>query len=510
MHGSGVRHRLNIFDLECSGWSWFLSFLSLHFVSATLTSIVSAQLFTNSDSGYLWFFWVMTFIATINYSLAIGALTSKGTRGVLIGLLVFFAGVILTFVVDYQEADSGIISLVSLHPVAAFSFGVQEIAYLEDRGVGLSANTVESSDYPSGYTFSNAVASLITDIIFWGGLSWYLNRVIPLAYGQALPWYFPFTSSYWCPNSAKPRLEEGVDEASVSGNDIPLEPVPETLRRQAEEGKSIEIRNLRRAFGDKLAVDGLNLSMYSNSITALLGHNGAGKTTTISMLTGALSPTEGYALVAGKDIRTQINQIRQDLGICLQHDCLFPQLTVREHVEFFARIKGIYNKMSREEAEAHIDQAIADVALSEKRHTFSKNLSGGMKRKLSVAIAFCGGSKVVLLYVDWLGLSICTSQNALTFRSFTHKAMSRRQGWTPSPVASLGMLFVNTAKIAASFLLRTCKCHDSRFLFSSREWSSRVTYLGLDMQHGRSRYSWRSHCHHVRRAVAVLRQLVIS
>ena len=76
---------------------------------------------------------------------------------------------------------------------------------------------------------------------------------------------------------------------------------------------------------------------------------------------------------------------------------LFPQLTVREHVQFFARIKGLYRELSRDEAEAHIDQAIADVALSEKRHTLSKNLSGGMKRKLSVAIAFCGGSEVVLL-----------------------------------------------------------------------------------------------------------------
>jgi ABC-type multidrug transport system ATPase subunit len=115
------------------------------------------------------------------------------------------------------------------------------------------------------------------------------------------------------------------------------------------------------------------------------------------MLTGALSPTDGYALVAGKDIRNQSGQIRKNLGICLQHDCLFPLLTVREHVKFFAQIKGLYNEMSREEAEAHIDQSIADVALAEKANTFSKNLSGGMKRKLSVAIAFCGGSEIILL-----------------------------------------------------------------------------------------------------------------
>jgi ATP-binding cassette, subfamily A (ABC1), member 3 len=114
-------------------------------------------------------------------------------------------------------------------------------------------------------------------------------------------------------------------------------------------------------------------------------------------LVGAMGPTDGYATVAEKDIRTDLQAIRKDIGICLQHDCLFPDLTVREHLQFFSRLKGLYRQMSKTDAEAHIDQAIRDVALFEKRNTPSKNLSGGQKRKLSVAIAFCGGSKVVLL-----------------------------------------------------------------------------------------------------------------
>jgi len=141
----------------------------------------------------------------------------------------------------------------------------------------------------------------------------------------------------------------------------------------------------------------LQMNIYSGQITALLGHNGAGKTTTISMLTGMLSPTSGYAKVGGKDIRTNMNGIRQGIGICLQHDCLFPDLTVREHVAFFARIKGMYSKMSYAEAEAKVDASIEDVALGEKSNTLSRNLSGGMKRKLSVAVAFCGDSETVLL-----------------------------------------------------------------------------------------------------------------
>lgn len=115
------------------------------------------------------------------------------------------------------------------------------------------------------------------------------------------------------------------------------------------------------------------------------------------MLTGAMAPTEGYATVVGKDIRTDLQAIRQDIGICLQHDCLFPNLTVREHVQFFSRLKGLFQKVSKSEAEDHIDQSIRDVALFEKRNSLSKNLSGGMKRKLSVAMAFCGNSSVVLL-----------------------------------------------------------------------------------------------------------------
>lgn len=123
----------------------------------------------------------------------------------------------------------------------------------------------------------------------------------------------------------------------------------------------------------------------------------SGKTTTISMLTGALAPTSGNASLLGKELLSQLPAVRDDLGICLQHDCLFPNMTVREHIQFFSRLKGLYSNMTYAEAEANVDQIIRDVALYEKRNTFSKNLSGGMKRKLSVAMAFCGGSKVVLL-----------------------------------------------------------------------------------------------------------------
>jgi ATP-binding cassette subfamily A (ABC1) protein 3 len=380
------------------GWSWFWTFFVLHILTASAATGVSVTLYTSSNALLMWIFWMLTFLSFVVFSMLVASLTSKATRGVIVGLLIFFVGVFLPIAQDPQSGSKGAITAISLHPVAAFSYGLSVIGTLEDDGVGLQYSTISGSDSPSGYSFNNCLASLIIDSILWGLVTFYLNRVIRPDYGQALPLWFVFSPTYWCPGSARAgKHEDGNDANNSDERGIPNEPVGQALLRQKVEGQNIEVYNLRKVFGEKAAVDGLTLSMYSGQITALLGHNGAGKTTTINCLTGALSPTSGYATIAGMDTRTQMQKIRQNIGICLQHDCLFPNLTVREHVQFFSRLKGLYEEMSWKDAEAHVDEALQDVALSEKRNTRSKNLSGGMKRKLSVAIAFCGGSKVVLL-----------------------------------------------------------------------------------------------------------------
>ena len=379
------------------GWSWFISFFCLHIITSIGTTIMSVLLYENSSTGLLFFFWLFTFMAIITFTMFLGALFSRATRATLVTLLVFFVGYFLTLIVSIEDGNTGTIALISLHPVGAFAYGLQEIGRLEDLGVGLNADTINTTDSPSGYTFSNTLQNLFFDCIFWGIICWYTNRVSRSEFGRPLPWYFPCTVSYWCPGMVKPPPSDDENDKVTYDEGIPVEPVSDTLKQQAADGKSIEIHNLRKVFGEKTAVDGLSLSMYNGQITALLGHNGAGKTTTISMLTGMLEPTEGYATVNGRDIRTDMENIRGDIGICLQHDCLFPQLTVLEHVDFFSRIKGLYSKMSSTEAKENIIRCVADVALAEKSNTLSKNLSGGMKRKLSLAIAFCGDSKTVLL-----------------------------------------------------------------------------------------------------------------
>ncbi|XP_008049206.2 ATP-binding cassette sub-family A member 2-like, partial [Carlito syrichta] len=143
----------------------------------------------------------------------------------------------------------------------------------------------------------------------------------------------------------------------------------------------------------KLALNKLSLNLYENQVVSFLGHNGAGKTTTMSILTGLFPPTSGSATIYGHDIRTEMDAIRKNLGMCPQHNVLFDRLTVEEHLWFYSRLKS----MAQEEIRRETDKMIEDLELSNKRHSLVQTLSGGMKRKLSVAIAFVGGSRAIIL-----------------------------------------------------------------------------------------------------------------
>lgn len=127
-------------------------------------------------------------------------------------------------------------------------------------------------------------------------------------------------------------------------------------------------------------------------VTALLGHNGAGKSTTMSMLTGMLAPTGGHAMIDGRDIERDMPAIRASLGVCPQFDILWPVLTVLEHLHIYAALRGI----PRREVPTAAWDAAREVDLLEKLTTRAGELSGGQRRKLSVAIAFLGNPRIVV------------------------------------------------------------------------------------------------------------------
>lgn len=256
------------------GWSWFATFFFFHCFTGTMAAFLSTFIFKEASPVLLLIFWICSMISVITFSLTIASFCSKSTRAVLFAVLGFFAGFFLTFVQNVERGRRSLVLLVSVHPVAAFAYGVGQISRLEERGVGLTVRSMGFSDTNSGYTFVDTLTMLLVDSVFWGSISWYLNRVVRPEYGHAHPFYFPFQYSYWFPSAAASHNEH--EAAAAANSDIPYEKVDEALARQSVEKKTIEIHNIRKCFGDKIAVDGLSLTMYSGHITALLGHNGKG------------------------------------------------------------------------------------------------------------------------------------------------------------------------------------------------------------------------------------------
>ena len=150
------------------------------------------------------------------------------------------------------------------------------------------------------------------------------------------------------------------------------------------------MRKVFRGRRDVVAVDSVTFNAFEGEITALLGHNGAGKTTTMSMLTGLFSPTSGNAKINGYNIKKDLTKARDSLGLCPQHNMLFPSLTVMEHLIFFGMLKGIGWSEAKREGLKYLE----GLNLMPKKNVASTSLSGGMKRKLHLAMALTGNSKV--------------------------------------------------------------------------------------------------------------------
>ena len=186
--------------------------------------------------------------------------------------------------------------------------------------------------------------------------------------------------------------------------DSPIEKLDPSLAPRAK----VIIQSLRKRYADgKLAVKDLSIALVEGQITCLLGSNGAGKSTTIGVLTGLIEATSGKVEIYGNSLTTDMRSIRQLTGICPQQNVLIPTLTVRENLDLFGCIKGIENvpigqetlsdgptKRARDTA---IRSIVEEVGLVEKLDVPASQLSGGQKRKLSLAIALIGNPKFVLL-----------------------------------------------------------------------------------------------------------------
>jgi ABC-2 type transport system ATP-binding protein len=166
----------------------------------------------------------------------------------------------------------------------------------------------------------------------------------------------------------------------------------------------IEARNVVKSFGEIKAVSDISFEVKAGEIFAFLGPNGAGKSTTISMLTTMLRPTAGKLLLNGHDVTKDQAKARQSFGIVFQDPALEEELTAYENMKVHAVLYGI----PREEQAARIEELMKLVDLWERKDSYVKTYSGGMRRRLEIARGLLHHPKILFLDEPTLGLDTQT------------------------------------------------------------------------------------------------------
>jgi ABC-2 type transport system ATP-binding protein len=208
---------------------------------------------------------------------------------------------------------------------------------------------------------------------------------------------------------------------------------------------AISVRGLTKRYGAHVALDGLSLDVLPGQVFGLVGPDGAGKSTAIRILSTATALTSGAATIMGHDIRTDPSGVRGQVGVVPQSFSLYGDLTVLENLEFFATVYG----MSLPTARAGYGDLLALARLGGHEHKLAGDLSGGMRRKLSVVCALAHRPAVLLLDEPTAGVD----------------PVSRRELWSMLAHLVSGGLAV---LLSTAYMDEAERCHQLAFLHEGR------------------------------------------
>lgn len=384
-------------------FAWFLQSFIILFIAVLIMTLLFTIKFNdhgkviNKTSPSIFFVFLLLYtISGIMFCFFVSVFFSKASTAAAGGGIIWYISFIPFFFISqsYEDMSQSLKTACCLIPNLGMSLGAMVMGKFEGTGIGVHWDNLYSGasvddDFSMGVVFQ----MMIISSIMFGILAWYIEAVFPGEFGSPQPWYFPVLRSYWCGSYKKVTVDENAPllGANRDVQNDKFEKDPDGL------DVGIDIKDLRKVYdgetGKKIAVNDVSLKMYEGQITVLLGHNGAGKTSLMSVLTGFYTPSSGTAIVNGYDIKISMDGVRSSLGLCPQHDVLFDTLTVKEHLWFFGRLKGISGK----EIGLEIEQMQESIKLSDKTNAQTRYLSGGMKRKLSLGLALIGKSKVVML-----------------------------------------------------------------------------------------------------------------
>uniref|UniRef100_A0AAR2KD85 ABC transporter domain-containing protein n=1 Tax=Pygocentrus nattereri TaxID=42514 RepID=A0AAR2KD85_PYGNA len=390
-------------------FAWFIeSALFLIMTIIILTFILKyGKVLPNSDAFVVFLYLCDYGLSILAISFLVSSFFDKtniaGLSGSLIYVICFFPFIV---VMSMEETMSfSCKTALSLFSPTCFSYASQYISRYEKQEEGIQwSNMYISPVAGDTASFGWLCWLLLIDSVIYFLLGAYIRMVFPGKYGIPAPWYFPVLPSFWadlvcCCNRAPRKVGRGLLFSNMTQEDEEFPELP----------VGVSLHGLTKTYGRRKAIENLNLSFYEGHVTSLLGHNGAGKTTTMSLLTGLFAPSSGSIEVYGKDMQTFIDDVRKEMGVCMQYDVLFDHLTAKEHLLLYGQIKAPH--WTKQELRQQVHRILEETGMYSHRHKRVGMLSGGMKRKLSISIAFIGGSRLVVLDEPTTGVDPCSRRS---------------------------------------------------------------------------------------------------
>eukprot|EP01113_Clastostelium_recurvatum_P019392 TRINITY_DN2285_c0_g1_i3.p1 TRINITY_DN2285_c0_g1~~TRINITY_DN2285_c0_g1_i3.p1 ORF type:complete len:889 (-),score=129.87 TRINITY_DN2285_c0_g1_i3:140-2806(-) len=437
-----LRQGLALMGIRSSTYvlSWSITSFVTSLISVLLFLAVGYMckfaVFANTNFFAHFFLWMLFALAMGQLTVLVGVLLPNTKAGIAFSILVYFIGItihclnlpdigFLLSLIYTTKAWAHL--LLSLFPSFLLSIGLFNISSrsclfsrqfsqslspdeLNPPGFAWDDRLLHNDEMRSSYekvpTLNEIYGALLILIWMYTTLALYFDQVLSSHHTPGQSWIFFLYPSFWgfgrSSSSAASQRPLNVNASSSSSTltsaSLPGGPSSSSPAGLVPGGFT---ENLGKVFKTgKVALHGLNMSFSKGRTLCLLGHNGAGKSTTINLLTGLLSPTSGNAFLFGKSIIEDMDDIRALSGVCMQHDILWEELTAAEHLRLFCRLKRVPHHM----IEKIIKDLLMELDLWTAANKRAGAYSGGMKRRLSVAISCLGDSQIIFLDEPTTGL----------------------------------------------------------------------------------------------------------
>ncbi|XXG81173.1 hypothetical protein AAC387_Pa09g1870 [Persea americana] len=402
---------------------WLVSYIYFFLISsiymiwfAVMGSVVGLEIFLlNNYTIQLVFYFVYLNLQVAFTFLAATVFSDVKTATVLGYIYVFGSGLLGTFLFQNYVEDTTFSRswLMTMELVPGFSLyrGLYELSQYALAGhyTGTSGMTWEDLN-DQGNGMKETLVIMTLEWLIFLVASYYLDQVVSSGNGVSRdPLFFlgNFQKKHNRSFKISSRRQRSIVFVDLENPDISEERLEvEKILDQQGKQHPIVCHNLNKVYSGrdskKHAVENLSLAVPFGECFGLLGPNGAGKTTLIKMLTGFLQPTSGTAFIDGLDIISDMDKIYKKIGVCPQHDLIWENLTGREHLLFYGRVRNLKGELLQQV----VDDSLKSLNLYQGNvgDQLAGKYSGGMKRRLSVGISLIGDTQVVFMDEPTTGL----------------------------------------------------------------------------------------------------------